>query len=241
MKENFILLTIFSYALFSAQQGKVGINTSNPDATLDVVSKANTGKALRISNTTPNEIVTVLNNGQVGINQATPENDALLELKSTNKSLLLTRVANTAAIAAPINGMLIYDLTQNCIKAYENNIWSGCLSANGNTTPPPTYGAERTPCSGLADVRDFSFSNDATRKYGYPMFVSGDGYLYGGWEADYSAVSGFGNTFTGDGSTTYAYAGDLVYSAFPLANILKYLPTVKWKRILGTGGSYETS
>lgn len=65
-------------------------------------------------------------NAQVGIGTATPNSGAALDITSTDKGLLLPRVANTAAIASPVNGMMIYDLSSNCFKAYQNNIWSDC-------------------------------------------------------------------------------------------------------------------
>jgi hypothetical protein len=71
--------------------------------------------------------------GKVGIGIATPATDAVLELSSANKSLLLTRVATTGAIANPVNGMIIYDISSNCVKAYENGAWSACLSAGSST------------------------------------------------------------------------------------------------------------
>jgi uncharacterized protein (TIGR02145 family) len=77
---------------------------------------------------------------QVGIGTATPETDAILELSSPNKALLLPRVANTAAVASPINGMMIYDISSNCVKGFENGSWSGCISSatgggSGNVRP----------------------------------------------------------------------------------------------------------
>lgn len=76
---------------------------------------------------------------QVGIGTNTPTADAILELKAADKALLLTRVATTAAITTPVNGMLIYDISSNCIKGYQNGAWTSCLSAasggGGSTTP----------------------------------------------------------------------------------------------------------
>lgn len=54
-----------------------------------------------------------------------------LELESTNKALLITRVSSTASIATPVNGMLIYDISQKCFKGFTNNSWSGCLFGKG--------------------------------------------------------------------------------------------------------------
>ena len=61
------------------------------------------------------------------------ETSAALEIEATDKALLLPRVANTAAIATPVNGMLIYDMSSTCIKSYDNGAWTGCLG-----TPAPT-------------------------------------------------------------------------------------------------------
>ena len=35
-------------------------------------------------------------------------------------------MANTAAVATPVNGMLVYDLSTNCFKGYQNGGWSDC-------------------------------------------------------------------------------------------------------------------
>ncbi|MBL7878386.1 MAG: hypothetical protein JNN23_00785, partial [Chryseobacterium gambrini] len=98
---------------FFLMNAQVGLNTSNPSATLDVVSKGNTSatKALEINNSTGTELVTVRDNGQVGINQASPATDALLELNSSSKALLLTRVITADNISSPENGMMVYDIT----------------------------------------------------------------------------------------------------------------------------------
>lgn len=51
---------------------------------------------------------------------------SVLELESTNKALVLSRVASTAAITAPVNGMMIYDNSLKCVRAYEDGAWTGC-------------------------------------------------------------------------------------------------------------------
>lgn len=135
IKKTLCFFLVSSCTYFSAQQGNVGINTENPNATLDIVSKSNTitTKALKISNSSAIEMVTVRNNGQVGINQPAPASDALLDLNSDAKSLLLTRVNNPAtAVANPVNGMILYDTNQKCVVSYENGSWTGCLSASGS-------------------------------------------------------------------------------------------------------------
>jgi len=71
-------------------------------------------------------------NAQVGIGTTTPNSNALLDLTSTNKALLISRVANTAAIASPVNGMIVYDLSSESFKSYQNSAWGSLGTA---TTP----------------------------------------------------------------------------------------------------------
>jgi hypothetical protein len=76
---------------------------------------------------------------QMGIGTNTPATGSILELKAADKGLLLTRVATTAAVTTPVNGMMVYDISTNCIKGYQNGAWTGCLSACA-TTPVASGG-----------------------------------------------------------------------------------------------------
>ena len=51
----------------------------------------------------------------VGIGTSTPNASALLELQSTNKGLLLPRVADTNSVASPAKGLVIYSTTANAL------------------------------------------------------------------------------------------------------------------------------
>ncbi|MBL7880999.1 MAG: hypothetical protein JNN23_14260 [Chryseobacterium gambrini] len=133
MKKNILTLTVFILMLgsFNMVFGQRGINTATPSAALDIVAKGDATSpkgVLKVKNSSATEMVTVINEGTVGINQPSPSPDALLELNSTTKALLITRVDNTAAIANPVDGMILYDKSVNCFKSYENNAWSPCLS-----------------------------------------------------------------------------------------------------------------
>ncbi len=63
---------------------------------------------------------------KIGDNPTTIGASSLLELESTNKGVVLPRVANTAAITTPVNGMMIYDISSNCAKVYENGVLLQC-------------------------------------------------------------------------------------------------------------------
>jgi len=67
--------------------------------------------------------------GQVGIGTTAPHASSELDLGSGNKALYLNRVANTAAVANPQPGMMIYDLSEHCVKVFEGTPakWSDCL------------------------------------------------------------------------------------------------------------------
>ncbi|OAZ04545.1 hypothetical protein [Flavobacterium succinicans] len=76
---------------------------------------------------------------QVGIGTNNPNPSAALDITSRNKALLYPRVANTAAVVAPVNGMMIYDISSGCVKGFENGNWTNCLS-NGASIESSTNG-----------------------------------------------------------------------------------------------------
>jgi hypothetical protein len=90
---------------------------------------------------------------KIGDNPTTIGNSSLLELESTNKALVMPRVTNTSAITNPVDGMIVYDLSSNCAKSYENGAWSGCLSGGGPSAisancDPTTNGFQGTYAPG---------------------------------------------------------------------------------------------
>ncbi|GAA4160348.1 hypothetical protein GCM10022217_24230 [Chryseobacterium ginsenosidimutans] len=94
-----------------------------------ILKKLTTGLAL---------ILGVISYSQVGIDTNTPHTSADLDLAASNKALYLNRVANVSVIANPQPGMMIYDISEYCVKTYGGNPtgWSGCLvgSTDGNGT-----------------------------------------------------------------------------------------------------------
>lgn len=68
--------------------GQTGINTTTPSAALDIVSKGNTSatKALEVNNSSAKEMMTVLNNGNVGIGETAPT--ATLQVTNTTSTAL---------------------------------------------------------------------------------------------------------------------------------------------------------
>lgn len=67
---------------------------------------------------------------QVAMGTTTPATSAVLDLTATEKALLLPRVANIGTITSPVNGMMVYDELNKCVRAYNNNSW-GAYCLNG--------------------------------------------------------------------------------------------------------------
>lgn len=99
-------LVIFSL-VSSSYNCQVGINTNLPSAMLDVVSKGNssTTKALKVSNSSASEMVTILDNGYVGI--GTPNPSAQLHTTNTVRmDGLGTNTTNTKMMTADASGTI---------------------------------------------------------------------------------------------------------------------------------------
>jgi hypothetical protein len=55
-------------------------------------------------------------------------NSTLLELESTNKTLVVNSVATTNSITNPVNGMIVYVIADNKFKIYQNNSWTNLFN-----------------------------------------------------------------------------------------------------------------
>ncbi|MES2591883.1 MAG: tail fiber domain-containing protein [Bacteroidota bacterium] len=67
----------------------------------------------------------------VGIGIINPDPSALLDLTSTNKGLLIPRVADTASISTPATGLLIYLTTNNIFYYYNGVYWKAIIAGTG--------------------------------------------------------------------------------------------------------------
>lgn len=83
-------------------------------------------------------------NGNLGFKQIgnTPMNaSAIIEMKSTNKGMLLPRLttAQINAVPSPVQGLMLYDTDAKCVKSYNGTIWE-CTSASSSVavTSPMT-------------------------------------------------------------------------------------------------------
>lgn len=142
---------------------------------------------------------------QVGIGTQSPHSSSILDLTATNKALLLPRVANTAAIASPVNGMMIYDMSSNCIKSYENNAWSPCFGA--------VVGISSLNCSSPVNTGSLTSGVIASGVSSEISYDNGNGSSHTGQVVTSTGVTGLtatlsaGNFATGPGTLTYTISG----------------------------------
>lgn len=64
----------------------------------------------------------------------TPVEGAVLDIKSTSRGVVIPRVANTAAVTTPQNGMLVYSNATNSFWTYQNNSWHEQTTASESGT-----------------------------------------------------------------------------------------------------------
>lgn len=62
-----------------------------------------------------------------------PENvpNGYIVMESRNSGLVITRVTASSSIVNPVEGMLVYDITDHCVKLYNGTVWN-CLERSCN-------------------------------------------------------------------------------------------------------------
>lgn len=78
-----------------------------------------------------------ITNAQVGIGTTSPDASAVLELKTSDKGLLIPRLTTTeiTAIASPAEGLIVYNVTEKCIQVNVGDAITRdfeCLGAGGD-------------------------------------------------------------------------------------------------------------
>jgi len=122
--------------------GNVGIGTSTPGQSLDVVGNTRvTGTATVVGTHAVAGTSTVI--GSAGIGTTTPAASAVLDVSSTTKGLLPPRMTTIQrdAIAAPAAGLTVYNTVTNKLNTWNGTSWDAALSATEQRTthPAQTY------------------------------------------------------------------------------------------------------
>ncbi|RYY48797.1 MAG: hypothetical protein EOO06_09070 [Chitinophagaceae bacterium] len=108
----------------------------------------------------------------VGIGTSTPNSNAILDLVSPNKALLLPRISDTTAVATPTAGMLVFNQQNSAPNFHDGARWNSMTPSTSNAlfgsmtysvTASPTGGIayETSPLAGI-DFNNYSFAPVAT-------------------------------------------------------------------------------
>ena len=149
---------------------------------------------------------------QVGIGTIAPVAGSLLELKAADKALILTRVAGSATISTPVDGMLVYDTSLNCFRSRENGVWTPCW--NCCATPSTTAGTiSALDCAGVLKTGTLTSSIAASAVSAEFSYTGGNGGTFTGQAITSTGITGLtatlvaGNLATGTGTVTYVISG----------------------------------
>ena len=99
------------------------------------------------------------NNGiGIGINTSTPDASAQLDIESTTKGFLPPRMTDNQrnAIANPAVGLVIYNITSNCLNFYAGSTWhetcGSIITSGTGTFPPGTVHCDPANPTAIVDV-----------------------------------------------------------------------------------------
>ncbi|MDP1800920.1 MAG: tail fiber domain-containing protein [Bacteroidota bacterium] len=135
--------------LFAAPNGRIYDSLVMPSTlNWEINGNANIGLTNFLGTLNANDLIFKTNNievarfkaaGNFGIGTANPNISALVEMVSTTSGLLIPRMttAQRTTIAAPSNGLLVYDITINCLFFY-NSVLAAWQSLCAPPLPPGT-------------------------------------------------------------------------------------------------------
>lgn len=78
--------------------------------------------------------VTLTQTGQLGIGTTSPNNDAMLDISSATKGILLPRLTNPTTLTSAPDGLMAYNTTDDFLYLRKNGIWQK-LSDDTNNSP----------------------------------------------------------------------------------------------------------
>lgn len=118
----------------------------------------------------------------VGIGTSTPNSNAILDLVSADKTLILPRVPDTTSIAIPAAGMMMYNQNTKAPNFYNGSKWSTINDPSSNYVPLNglmTYTVTGTSVGGIAFETGVLSGIDFSQFSFFPVAVNGGGYLGG--------------------------------------------------------------
>lgn len=125
-------------------------------------------------------LLSVSGMAQVAIGTNTPDAGAILDVSSTDKGVLLPRVASHGDVSNPVDGLVIFDESDQCINFYANGAWVN----------PCETGSIASRCGdGYSSVtlRDVELSPE---NVGIAVSTDNDLYVVGDYQDPYRAFGG---------------------------------------------------
>jgi len=111
----------------------VGVGTTTPQSRLEVEGSGNTSatSTLNVTNSDGNSAVFVRDDLRVGINTATPDGSAVLDINSTQSGILIPRMTTVQknGISGPATGLLVFDTDENRFYFYDGTAWVSMVAA----------------------------------------------------------------------------------------------------------------
>lgn len=238
-KYKIIIITLLiSKVAFS----QVGINETSPSATLDIKSKGNTSatKALEINNSDAKELVTVLDNGNVGINVPAPTAKLHTDggIRYENLPQLSTGITPLAIdangyvgtyVPSVLYSYLTIDTTQsiNNFSLYDNTIFysfpfltSGILKnplgATLGTDASATLNRTNGTSATVSNIIYVTIPNPGIYKLNLNYYTSCTGSRSGSSGGVNLLGIGTGLYMASSGSTSYQELTTIRYNAMPI-------------------------
>jgi hypothetical protein len=119
---NNAALTVTNYACYRAGIGGASATVTNAYGLYIGTMDLGTGNSWGVYQTNAGDDNYF--NGRVGIGTNSPATSAALEISSTTRALLVSRMTTTERNAlTAVNGMIIYNTTTNAFNFYENGAW----------------------------------------------------------------------------------------------------------------------
>lgn len=119
----------------------------------------------------------------VGIGTANPHGSAALDITSTSKGLLLPRVVDTLNVAAPAEGLVVYNRADKAPNYFDGSRWNNVADARNNYVP--VDGFIRYSVTGVASIGGIPVQTgllnaiDYDNAFRVPRVASGAGQLRG--------------------------------------------------------------
>lgn len=149
--------------------------------------------------------------GNVGIGIPTPNSNAMLDISSSNKGILIPRLTTTERNNIPAtlaNGLMIYNITENCLNYYNAGV-SQWLSLCGTFSPAKydLVSCSVSPSGPLGTYRQGTALNEQTNTYTVSVNVT----QAGSYDILASTTNGYSfyksGTFTQTGTYNVVLAG----------------------------------